>query len=1071
MRTFYIPLFCLFLGGTLSAQTVVLTGLLDSPLPGAAGRTIELYVAGTVDLAEYELKRAANGNAFRSSIPLRGTYTDEFVYVTNDVAAFGEIFGDGGDFANVSPSGTVSGTGNDAFGLFRTADGALIDQTGGEELSGDNVYQDSYLYRNGGTGPDGGWVAANWAAPGNDVLDGKTAAELRDLVPFGTYTPGGGAATVAVTPGDDLAEPTTPGSFTLTLSEAATADVVVEYDLGGSATLDADYADPNRGSTTIAAGTAFSTLTLTVIDDRESETLETVELTITSVSDASYAIDAAPATVSIVDDEAAAATLISQVQGDGPASPLVGQLVEIEGIVVGDFQGEESVGLGGFFVQEEQSDWDQDPATSEGVFVFEGDTPPGEVAVGDLVRVTGVVVEFFALTQLKLDVDPRAAVVVLAGGQDLPPASPLTLPVSELAALEELEGMRVSQAQDLVISSVFDLDRFGQITVSAGERIENFTECNEPSVAGFAAYQQELKLRTLIVNDGRSVRNPAPIELPTGETYDEDLGFRAGRSFSSLEGVLSYAFGDYVLEPTADAVLSDEGLRPTEVPAVGGDIKVASMNVLNYFNGDGRGAGFEGSRGATNQAEFERQQTKIVAAIIELDADAIGLIEIENDGYGPESALQTLVEAIEAAGGPTYSLVESPNSGSDAIQVAIVYRADRLTAVGTPAALSEPAQVFSRSRVPLAQSFEFAGGSSGESPEVFTLVVNHFKSKGGGSGATGDDVDADDGAAAFNGTRTRTAEALLDWIATDPTGVDNPNYLIVGDLNSYRREDPIRVLTDAGYVNTVLACSGDGRLACGGSPSYTFGGGWGSLDYALASPSLIDAVSGAADWPVNAPEPRFISYEDTAFYAPDFYRFSDHDPVLVGLNFSGAPPAELSGFEAVPTALGDVVLSWNTSSEVGTDRFEVQRSTNRNFETLAEVTAIGGTSFAAAYAYTDDSPISGTSYYRLRIVAADGSVEFSPSVSVDLSVRTTVDPAGGASLIRTAPRTFRLEGAPAPADYRVFDSSGRSYALPAGSDTPGGAFSLDASALPVGVYVLRTQSSEGAVASFKFVVR
>jgi predicted extracellular nuclease len=120
----------------------------------------------------------------------------------------------------------------------------------------------------------------------------------------------------------------------------------------------------------------------------------TSKIVLTSIAVASLlGLAAGPAGASVVAACGSPATLIHDVQGNGAASPLVGNTVTIEGVVVGDFQS--PGGLGGFFVQEEDADADADVATSEGIFVFDGGSPVN-VASGDLVRVSGQVAEFSA---------------------------------------------------------------------------------------------------------------------------------------------------------------------------------------------------------------------------------------------------------------------------------------------------------------------------------------------------------------------------------------------------------------------------------------------------------------------------------------------------------------------------------------------------------------------------------------------------------------------------------------------------------------------------------------------------
>jgi predicted extracellular nuclease len=373
----------------------------------------------------------------------------------------------------------------------------------------------------------------------------------------------------------------------------------------------------------------------------------------------------------------------------------------------------------------------------------------------------------------------------------------------------------------------------------------------------------------------------------------------------------------YRLRPVGD--LSDSGLvpggvvpefspanpRPTAPPEVGGSLQVAAFNVLNYFltlDADGNlcgPTGFEaGCRGAEDAEELERQCAKLLEALLALDADVLGIVEVENT-TGVEPLADIVAGLNEIAGEGTYDYIETGTVGTDVIKVGLIYQPAAVTPLGDPAVLDktvDPRFDSDDMRPSLAHSFtEVATG------EVFTVVVNHFKSKGCG-GATGADADQGDGQGCFNATRTAAAQALRDWLAGRPTGVPDDDVLIVGDLNSYAKEDPIDVLVEAGYVDLAALFVGEDAY------SYVFDGQWGYLDYALASPPLAAQVTGAAEYHINADEPAVLDYntnfktvsQQATLYAPDEFRTSDHDPVLVGLALDGLPGSTVT---ATPSRL------------------------------------------------------------------------------------------------------------------------------------------------------------------------
>ena len=565
------------------------------------------------------------------------------------------------------------------------------------------------------------------------------------------------------------------------------------------------------------------------------------------------------------------ATLISQIQGAGSASAMVGQVASVEAIVTGDFQGSDK--LKGFFLQEEDSDQDGDPATSEGLFVYDGSFGT-DVAVGDRVRVTGTVQEYYGLTELGSLSDVQVC------GHDLSvtPAT-LELPLATADDLEAVEGMRVSLPQTLTVSETYNLGRYGELLLSNG-RLPNPTNVAAPG-ADAAQVSALNALNRLLLDDGSSAQNPAVVPYPAPELSAANV-VRVGDQVQNLEGVIYYGFNEWTLQPVAAPQFIPVNERTATPPVQQtGNLKVASFNVLNFFNGDGQGSGFPTSRGADSAAEFERQAAKIVTAIRALDADVVGLMELENDGYGDTGAVADLVRRLNAVAGDEYAYVNPGLSqlGTDEIAVGMIYKPASVQPLG--AAVTTAAYPFDDyNRQPLAQTFQLL--ASGRS---FTVVVNHFKSKGC-TGAADLNADQGDGQGCWNAKRVEAATGLADWLAADPTQSGGQDVLIIGDLNAYAQEDPISALKDRGYSNLVEQFHGlDGY-------SYVYNGESGYLDHALASASLQPEVVDVAEWHINADEPRVLDYnveyktadQQVSYYAPDAYRSSDHDPVLISLD-------------------------------------------------------------------------------------------------------------------------------------------------------------------------------------------
>ncbi|VWB67129.1 endonuclease [Burkholderia pseudomultivorans] len=564
------------------------------------------------------------------------------------------------------------------------------------------------------------------------------------------------------------------------------------------------------------------------------------------------------------------ATPIADIQGPGAPSPLAGQNVSIEAVVTADFGGTD--GFGGFFVQQADPQRRNQPGVSEGLFVY---APKARAKAGDLVHVTGKVEEKYGQTQLTLS----GAIAVCANGQSVTPAT-LTLPVDSPNAFDAYEGMLVRLPQTLNVTDNYELGRYGSVLLSNG-RLRTPTSVVPPAQA---QTQIDANARNrLILDDGSNKQNPATVPYPAPELSASNT-LRTGYTVRGVEGVLEVRYGSWRIQPVPGAAVPtfDARANPrTQAPARDphANLRVASFNVLNYFNGNGLGGGFDdpNNRGAKNYQEFVRQDAKIVSALKALDADVIGLMEIQNNGYGELSAVRQLAAKL----GDSWRVVDPGTSrlGGDAIAVAMIYDSRKVEPVGRASTLA----IDDKNRQPLAQSFRRIGGK-----QALTIAVNHLKSKNCPD-ATNDDLDQGDGQGCWNPTRTRAAAKLADWLAGTPTGVAGQGVLLIGDFNSYTYEDPIRLLESRGYRNLVSRWIGDNAY------SYVYNGEAGYLDHALASLPLASHVKAVHEWHINADEPVALQYtlayktaaQQQTYYAPDAYRSSDHDPVLIDIALPG----------------------------------------------------------------------------------------------------------------------------------------------------------------------------------------
>ncbi len=620
----------------------------------------------------------------------------------------------------------------------------------------------------------------------------------------------------------------------------------------------------------------------------------------------------AHATTCPVDACAQPYTPIHSIQGSGATAAMIGT-VTTQGVVVGDYEypgsGSTAASLRGFYIQDPVGDGN--PATSDGIFVFNANN--NSVSLGELVRVTGTAGEFQDQTQIS-----SVTSIESCGTGSVSPTD-VTLPLLSADDLERYEGMLVRLPQTLYVTEHFQLGRFGQVILSSGDRLAQPTAVEEPGAAALAL-QAENDLNRIILDDASQAQNPDPILFARGGlALSADNTLRGGDTATDVVGVMTYTWAGSAASPNAYRVRPINALggaayfdptnpRPVDAPEVGGTIRVAGMSLLNYFNTfdglpdtvDNCTLGVGGAptdcRGADTEAEFDRQWPKTVAAILAMDPDVLGFTEMENDGYGAFSAIQLLVEQLnDATAAGTYAFIDADAEGqinalgTDAIKVGLIYKPGTVTPIGETAALNsvdfvKAGDSGARNRPSLAQAFK-ENASEGR----FLVVVNHLKSKGSAC----DVSDAGDGQGNCNTVRVNAVVALANWLDTDPTGTGANEVLLIGDFNAYAMEDPIAALEDADFTNLIDQFLGTDAY------NYVFDGQWGYLDQALGSADLLPHITGVGTYPINADEPSVLDYNTDfksagqidSLYAPDEFRGSDHDPVVVGITpCEGIPP-------------------------------------------------------------------------------------------------------------------------------------------------------------------------------------
>jgi hypothetical protein len=502
---------------------------------------------------------------------------------------------------------------------------------------------------------------------------------------------------------------------------------------------------------------------------------------------------------------------------------------------------------------------------------------------------------------------------------------------------------------------------------------------------------------------------------------------RGGDTISSLKGVLHWSFAGQTgtdawrIRPVTEAfsyAFTPVNVRPANAPDVGGRLQVAGFNVLNYFltidttssssTGPCGASQTLDCRGADSAAELERQRAKLLAALSAMDADILGLMEMENTpGVSP------LADIV--AGLPGYAYIDTGVIGGDAIRNGFIYKTSTVRPLGDYAILDstvDPDFDTTRNRPALAQTFEeIATGGR------LTVVVNHLKSKGSGCGLGDDDTTTGQGNC--NGTRTRAAEALADWLATDPTGSGDQDMLIIGDLNSYAKEDPIVALQNAGFTDLVAAFGGPTAYG------YVFDGQLGYLDHGLSNATLTPQVTGTAEWHINADEIPLFDYNDDVRDTPgeatfeeesdvlplfqaDQFRSSDHDPIVIGLNLSTEVDVrKVKGKGEYAGGKFDLVAELKKAATVPTGDTKLRLDGDLNFDSTSYDWLIGSGNSAT---YQGSGNLNGDAGYKFQVEVVDGG---NPGVGNDW-IRIVIWQVGG-------PTVFDQSGFLTKGNLRVDD--------------------------------------------------
>ena len=576
---------------------------------------------------------------------------------------------------------------------------------------------------------------------------------------------------------------------------------------------------------------------------------------------------------------------IMEIQGEGHTSPFLDQAVQTTGVVT-------AVDSNGFYVQD--SVGDDNIATSDAIFVFTGGAP--SVEVGNSVTIEGTVSEFFpggeetrnlSITQIsgsptvtvdQTDVSLPEQVVLGADGR-IPPDQNIDDDAFEsfdpetdgIDFFESLEAMRVT-VNDAV--AVGPTNRFGEIftVVDNGEEASGISD-------------------RATLNISPDDFNPEKVQID----FDDDLlpnfdfpQVNVGTQLGDVTGVISYDFGNFQVNPTAEFTPTASDLQPetTTIETDEDRLTVASYNVLNLDPNDEDGDEdvADGQFSAIAQQIVNNLSTPDIIALQEIqDNDGSEITEVS----AANETLETLASAIVDAGGPNYEGIDTPglvpafiNDDGDLIRptggqpggnirAAFLYNPERVDLVEDSVEpltdpedqATNPDNPFFGGRIPLAATFNFQG-------EEITIINNHFSSKGGSAPILGVEQPFEERQeeVEVNGSldeRQAQSQAVKEYV--DGILADNPNanVSVLGDLNEFEFVSPVENLTED-LTNFTETLPENERY------SFIFQGNSQSLDHILATQNL-------------AAEAEFDIVHTNAEFADSA---SDHEPLLASFDLN-----------------------------------------------------------------------------------------------------------------------------------------------------------------------------------------
>jgi hypothetical protein len=700
-------------------------------------------------------------------------------------------------------------------------------------------------------------------------------------------------------------------TFTVTLSQPAGAGGVT-FDIAtsdGTATVaDNDYVANSVTGATIAAGQTTYTFDVTINGDTTIEPSETFNVTVSNIIGAAASDPAGVGT--IANDDFASVTKISDIQTAGNVSDEQGEVHTVIGIVTGIKTG----GSGGFFVQEEEADYDLDPNTSEGIFVFTSGVIPAGVVIGNRVAVTGTVSEFpgsaipHAVTELS-----NVTVDLQAIGQPLPAPAVISpaegAPTSNLSQYEKYEGMLVTAASFTVVAPTQGSINEPNATASSNGVFHvvitgNPRPFREEGIEQTATVPSEAPCAACIP---RFDENPEKLRVDSdNQPGSTQLNVTAGQTITNMVGVLDYGFFEYTLLPSASpvpVVAGDSTYDPVPLRTAT-ELTISAFNLQRFYdtvNDDNdETAGDDIDDVVVTAAAFNNRLNKASLAIRNVlrNPDVIGVVEVDT-----LAALQALATRINTDNGGSTNYVAYLEEGNDVggIDVGYLVNTQRVTVqsvtqIGANATFIDPADnsvdtLNDRPPLVLEAYILRPDGSVYE----FVTIVNHLRS-------LGSVANNDAGGQRVRAKRAAQAEFLANYVQSRQVTDAEERIILVGDFNAFEVSD--------GYVDvigTILGTPAPANEVVRSSPdlvnpnlidlifelpqeqrySYTFDGNAQVLDHAIVNDDMYEDLTRFAYARLDADFPQIFYGDPTR---PE--RLSDHDAPVAYFDIS--TPSQIS---------------------------------------------------------------------------------------------------------------------------------------------------------------------------------